>query len=322
MKLVGKNGISAEMVQYSCDENNPENKIMTVNVKYGLIVHAEFLRHRMLSRGVKSNRAIPMSVIRKEVIEDPYVPVWFGSAQKGMVADKEVSNKFLARQLWLKARYLACGAHWLAEKIGAHKEWANRLLNPWQWVRETVTATEWDNLYNLRIHKDAQKDVREIVNLVYQLSTSCEPEPLKKGQLHVPYVKRVFNEQHDVTYVDNDGEVLTPEQAMKASAARCARSSYDKHDGTKVTLSSDIKLYNMLIESDPKHSSPVEHQGFPMELPYNEHWMIDGSNGWVDGVTHVDKAGNYWSGNFKGWIQHRQLLANHTCWDYKGDEFE
>jgi hypothetical protein len=39
---------------------------------------------------------------------------------------------------------------------------------------------------------------------------------------------------------------------------------------------------------------------------------------WLDseeeGITHADREGNYWSGNFKGWIQNRQLLENHTKW--------
>jgi hypothetical protein len=33
------------------------------------------------------------------------------------------------------------------------------------------------------------------------------------------------------------------------------------------------------------------------------------------GVTHMDSKGNFWSGNFRGWIQHRQIIPNH---DVKG----
>jgi hypothetical protein len=32
---------------------------------------------------------------------------------------------------------------------------------------------------------------------------------------------------------------------------------------------------------------------------------------WPEGVTHVDRGANYWSGNFKHWIQNRQLIPNH-----------
>jgi hypothetical protein len=317
MKLIGKNGISAEMIAYSCDTVCPDSKVMTVSVKYGLIIHAEFLRHRTLSRGVKSNRAIPMNIIRKEVLSDPYIPVWFGAVQRGMVSDREMKHKWFGKQVWLKSRYLACGAHWLAEKLGAHKEWANRLLNPWQWVRETITATEWDNLYNLRIHKDAQKDIRVVVELIEELSRKCEPEKLFHGWWHTPYVKHKYDDDGKLQYIDNDGKQLTLEEAKKASAARCARSSYDKHDGTQVTLEQDLPLYEILVDCDPKHASPVEHQATPMVQPYNS-ILAEKSEPWENGLTHMDYDGNFWSGNLKGWVQHRQLLNNHTCYKYKG----
>ena len=321
VKVCGKNGVYAEVVQHSCDINNKENELLTVQVKYGLIIHAEFLRHRMLSRGVKSNRAIPMNIIRKEVLQDPYVPVWFGAAQKGMVADNEMKYKWLGRQVWLKSRYLACGVHWLADKLGAHKEWANRLLNPWQFVRETITATEWDNLYNLRLHKDAQKDIQEIVNCIYVAHKNSTPLEIKQGEWHVPYVNRERDQDTGLlNYLDNDGTKLFYSDALKSSAARCARSSYDKHDGTKTTFKNDEPLYNMLIDSDPKHASPVEHQGTPLERSSYTKYVNTWGEFFEDGVTHIDIYSKLWSGNFKGWVQHRQLLADHTCTEYKKED--
>ena len=82
IKYLGKNGIYAEVVQHSANKDNAESEVITFNVKYGLIVHAEALRHRLFSLGVKSNRAIPMGKIREEVLSDPYIPVWFGSKQR------------------------------------------------------------------------------------------------------------------------------------------------------------------------------------------------------------------------------------------------
>lgn len=106
----GTNGITAEVIAHSKSSVNGK-EVATLKVKYGLIVHAEFLRHRLISNSVKSNRAIPMKNIRKEVINDPYVPVWFGAAQKGMVANAEMKHKKLGRALWLGARYFMCGVH-------------------------------------------------------------------------------------------------------------------------------------------------------------------------------------------------------------------
>lgn len=325
MKVFTPNGGYAELVQKSkCSVTGKE--ILTVSVKYGLIVHAEFLRHRLLSRGVKSNRAIPAKKIREEVLNDPYVPIWFGANQSGMVAKAEVKHPKLAKALWLGARYPAVFCHWLGEKaLGGHKEWLNRLLNPWQWVRETITATEWDNLYNLRIHEAAQQDIKVIVEAIYKVDKGTEGLPLKSGEYHVPYVQRKRN-HGELEYYDGKGVTrkLTIEQAIKASAARCARSSYDNHDKTKANYETDLKLYNRLIEDDPKHSSPVEHQGTPMKhgtslensTAYLSANIDQDTQTWEKGITHEDRMGSFWSGNFKGWIQHRQTLDSHTCWEY------
>lgn len=318
-KVFTPNGGYAEVVQQSkCAVTG--KVITTFSVKYGLIIHSEFLRHRMLSRGVKSNRAIPPAVIRSEVLNDPYIPIWFGANQSGMVAKSEVKHPKIAKALWLGARYPAVAAHWIGDKLlGAHKEWINRLLNPWQWVRETITATEWDNFYNLRIHPDAQQDIQVIAEAMYEASNGYPTEKcllLNNGQWHVPYVHRELvtdtrNGSEFMIYIDNDGGDLSSEQAVKASAARCARSSYDNHDKTKATIKGDMKLWDQLIESDPKHSSPVENQGTPLDHnSVTEDW-------WKDGVTHIDSSGQIWSGNFCGFIQHRQLLDNHTCYHYE-----
>tara|TARA_Y100000310_G_C20649104_1_gene798360 strand:- start:1050 stop:2012 length:963 start_codon:yes stop_codon:yes gene_type:complete len=305
-------GTYAEVVQHSASPNGAE--LLTVSVKYPLLIHAEFLRHRQLSRCVKSNRAIPCKAIRAEVLSDPYVPQWFGKNQKGMVSDEQVRFPRLAKALWKGARYPAVFAHWIGEKVfSGHKEWLNRLLNPWQWVRETITATEWDNLYNLRIHKDAQRDIRDVVEAIYNVSLQSRPLSIKAGEYHVPYVARKFNEVGCMVYKDSDGSVLDVTQAIESSAARCARSSYDNHDKTACSWQGDVELYKTLISSVPAHASPVEHQATPMMDNVPE---VLGRRVWESGTTHIDAQMGYWSGNLKGWVQHRQTLKGHTCEKY------
>ena len=47
-----------------------------------------------------------------------------------------------------------------AEWLNVHKQVANRLLEPFMWHTVIVTATEWDNFFNLRCHPDAQPEIR------------------------------------------------------------------------------------------------------------------------------------------------------------------
>ena len=308
VKKTHESGISVEIVEHSKNAYTGK-EIVTVNMKYGLIVHGEWLRHRLFTNNVKSNRAIPAKVLRKEVLENPYVPVWMGQNQPGMVAEKECKHKKFALAVWKFARYPACFAHWCGEKLGLAKEVCNRLLMPWQWVRQTTTFTDADNLFNLRLHKDAQKDIQAVVKCLYDALQESNPIILKEGEWHTPYV----NKEHigEMTYWDNDGMQLTLEEALMCSASRCARSSYDKHDGTTCTKHSDIPLYEKLIESKPAHASPIENQATPVNPEKaKKNWKR------VKGLTHQRVDGVLCSGNFSEWIQYRQTLSNHTCWNY------
>lgn len=50
-------------------------------------------------------------------------------------------------------------------------------------------------------------------------------------------------------------------------AARCARVSYLKHDGTAPSIGEDLALFERLAGGTPIHASPLEHQGLAGEHP-------------------------------------------------------
>ena len=107
--------------------------------------------------------------------------------------------------------------------------------------------------------------------------------------------------------------LLTEEEALAISTSCCGQVSYRNIDNS---YDKALKVYDRLgINTDHAHLSPTEHQAKPMQeadyrtrqqyTPVNteESWT------WEDGITHMDKHGNLWSGNLKGFIQHRQLIA-------------
>ena len=96
-------------------------------------------------------------------------------------------------------------------------------------------------------------------------------------------------------YIGDDSIDSQNQVMIKIATARCARLSYMTFDG-EIDYEKDIKLHDTLLES--KHMSPFEHC---CKCPSN---LTD----WEDGFTHFDKDLNLWSGNFKGWIQYRQLV--------------
>lgn len=308
---------TAKVVKHSISPAGDE--VITFSLEYGLLVHAEFLRHREQSHSVKSNRAIPMKVIRKEVLENPYVPVYFGKNKPGMVAGEPCGS--WAAAIWRGFRYPACAVHWVIDKLGGHKEWGNRLLFPWQWVRETVTATSFDNFYNLRVHPDAQKDIKAIADAMYKAYLASVPEVINYGEWHCPYVetRRAFAGTKLRYFVE--GVQVDAQTAVKCSAARVARSSYNNHDKSDCTLAADLRLYKQLVESKPVHASPVEAQVTPV-LPtqWGSGCVVNDPKDpdtWQEGITHLRKDGKFGSGNSVGWVQARQTLQDHTCYNYK-----
>ena len=92
----------------------------------------------------------------------------------------------------------------------------------------------------LRIHPDAQEDIRKVVEeMMYEVENSTTLI-LDENQWHVPYVIRQVN--GDITYKDNDGKNLTLDEAIICSAARCARSSYANHDNSTTTYQNSPRI--------------------------------------------------------------------------------
>lgn len=279
--------INADIVQHSINQRGDE--IITFNLCYGRIIHPELIRTRTASHSVKSSRAIPLKKLRKEVKENPYVPVHFGTNQKGMQAGKETfRSKYLGERVWKLSARFACFFHWLMEKANIHKENTNRILEPYSWTEETMTIEKQDleSLAKLRIHPDAQPDIQKIVEEMVYVAKHSVPVQLNENEWHVPYVIRQRNENtSSMVYFDNDGKQLNVKQALICSASRCARSSYANHDKTSTTLENDENLAKSLVEDE--HWSPFEHQ--------------------VRNVNEETDQGKYLS-NFRNFTQLRKII--------------
>lgn len=223
-------------------------RLLSVLCVYPLMVHAEHLRHRSFGFSVASNRAIPTRLILRQVIDDPVVPVWFGKNQGGMSAREELSGwrRSIACRLWLLARWPAVIFAWLLLRVGLHKQIANRILSPWQWVTVLVTGTEWENFFALRCHPDAQPEMRKAAEMIRDAIDKSKPRCLQMGEWHLPFC-------------DNDF-ILDPRDWATLcffSASRCARISAVRHDERR-SAKDEIAMAEKLMKSG--HMSPFEHQ--------------------------------------------------------------
>ena len=277
-----------------CDSISPSGvRLTTMELNYPRFIHSEFMTHRMFSRNASSSRAIPVKRMIKQVAENPAMPIHWGKNQAGMQAREEIDH-LNGTYLWEdSAQYVAENCRIMAD-FGYHKQIVNRLLEPFQWIKVIVTATEWDNFFKLRLHKDAQPEMMVLAEHMKKAMDESIPTELHPGEWHLPYIS-----------VD-DCLKTTTDNFVKLSVARCARVSYLNHDNSTPNIDKDIALADKLLEAG--HMSPFEHQATPMPaIIYENKHPYDCD--WVKGVTHQDRDSRYWSGNFRSWVMHRQLIG-------------
>lgn len=310
----GKGGIVARIV---ADSISLEGKrITTFEGEVHRSVWAEMMTHRLFSRNAMSSRAVPIS---KMIENTKAVPIKFGAKKAGMVAGEEHDarvtidgrslNKKDAWETWAKVNRKIANAF---DDAGYHKGDINRPLEAFQMMKFVITATEFDNFFWLRKDEAAKEEIRELADCMYEALQINTPKLLHNDEYHVPYVDFNENAKGDPEYSVN-GVIVSVEEALAISSSCCAQVSYREINNN---YDKALDVYGKLgVGSGKLHASPFEHPACPMKksnISFSEIGDLD-----EDQWTHIDKSGDLWSGNFKGWVQHRQGLDNHVCTDYE-----
>lgn len=303
------------------DSVHPETgtRITTFELVYPRFIHSEFMTHRVFNRNASSSRAIPTAKFIEQVRNEPVMPSHWGKNQKGMQAEEELTPAEIedAKFIWDNA---ASAAAVYAEQLRrgqVHKQIVNRILEPFTHIRVVVTSTSWANFYGLRDHEDAQPEIRLLAQAMKKAHEESVPQKLKKGDWHLPYIRSVDcdNAYNHCKYQRITRDEPSNEEILglllKVSAARCARASYNNFEGKPSTISDDLDLFAKLVEKQPIHASPTEHQATPMNLGEK---YVNNMNPvtWEQGVTSMDKEGNLYSGNLLHFIQFRKLIPGET----------
>lgn len=263
--------ITAKVIKDSIYDGH---RLTTLELHYPRIILAELNTHRQLSKNTSSSRAIPVEKIISNVLRDPYVPLQWGLNQKGMSsftnADEATSNK--AKDQWLRALSEVVERVEELINLGIHKQFANRILEPWSHVNTVISGTEWENFFKLRISKYAQPEIRDLAMSIKVAMDNSIPKKVNPildidGGWHIPYILE-------------DEEDMPTDTKIKISVARCARVSYKSNTTNKLSsIDEDIALFERLKEN--RHLSPFEHIATPYKF---------------------DNA------NFVGWKQYRKFL--------------
>ena len=339
--IYGKNEIKATVV---LDSISPEgNRLITFEIEYPRIVLSELNTHRMLSKNSASSRAIPFEKMLQSL---KGAPVRFGQANKGMQDKGEDYNELIYTPCYEQQGY-GEDAFWIpvqgvTNNIGAwnsakcvavdhakgfydagyHKQVYNRLLEPFQMMKTVISGTEWANFFWLRDDDAADPTLRELARCMKEAYNKSIPQKLRHGEWHLPYVYYAEDDLgNDLMYFIGDvGQDsftwLSLEDAIEVSCARACAVSFRNVD---YGLEKCKEVYQRLISDSKIHGSALEHTAKVMKK--SKHEYGDSSNDvhsgvnhpetpwtWENGVSHVDRDYNLWSGNFKGFIQHRKTI--------------
>lgn len=277
-------------------------RLTTMEVTFPRIVLAEFSSHRVFSCSSADSCMIPIEKSIQRVLDDPFLPVWWGKNQSGMQAVEELSDerrprewrpgelgtkggaymsdREQARRQWLCSRDQAVASVRALQVIGLHEQIVSRLLDPFLWCAAIVTATEWDSFFASHCCKGLPSEgMRIIAEMTRELYHVCSPREVHYDEWHLPFV-------------DDSENIIDPLYAAKVSAGRCARVSYFTHDGRRDPVE-DVALADRLRAAG--HMSPFEHAARPAE------------RGECDDISGF-------FGNFRGWVQYRKLIPNEAVY--------
>lgn len=301
--------ISAQVLADSIGPNGV--RITTFVLKYPRFAHAELMTHRVFSRNASSSRAIPVRTQISMVEENPVIPMAFTRNKPGMQGGEKLTgaDHDQAVQVWLDGCLEAIKIAHKLSGLEVHKQYANRVLEPYAHITIILTGTDFDNFYALRWHEAALPEMQDLAEKMWRAQEASAPRELQPGMMHLPFVsEKEYLEvltkvptgmlsQFDEGLEANRFDLLRVwGPLVKRSVARCARVSYMKHDGTQSTPAEDDALYDRLLGSNPIHASPAEHQAF----------------------CRPQRESRY-SGNLRGWLQYRKMLWNENVTEFNAE---
>lgn len=242
---------------------------------------------------------------------------------------------------WLEARDKAVATAKDLSEMGVTKQLCNRLLEPFMWHTVIVTATEWENFFALRCPqyrsdisgkkwrskkdvmidlpitknndeqwwRDCNKGQAEIhmmalAETMWDALNESTPKELKAGEWHIPFGDNLVTNGSDDLHKLYGNHPNEDNIAIKIATARCARVSYTvvgeeaRERNIHNAYEQDIKLHDRLAASG--HWSPFEHCAKAMSRSTNDERPNNS----------LKIATDWWSGNFKGFIQYRKTFNN------------
>jgi hypothetical protein len=271
-------------------------RLVTFELQYPRIIHAEFMTHRVFSRNASSSRAIPVSRMIENVLANTAMPAEWRMNEPGMQGFQTAPDDIaeVARQVMVMAAQSAVNFAKQLDCMGLHKQHVNRLTEPFQYIKVVVTSSQWKNFFGLRDHAAADPTIQKLARLMHEAYNASTPTKLSDLEHHLPYITEEDFDRAELHRTQTGSQFTTLDFLLRMSAARCARVSYNNFKGEVPKITSDLALFDKLVVSQPVHASPTEHQASPdIYLGKNKGWRYPAKHG-----------------NLVGWQQFRKTIAN------------
>lgn len=197
------NLISAKVVADSLNQYG--ERLTTFKLVLPRYVLAELNTHRLFSKNSASSRAIPFKKMVKQVMEAPFIPMAWQREHKGMQGTEYITDEASLidiNQDWLEARDSAVTVasrlnhgFWIkeGEEYGEDrvtKQLCNRLLEPFLYHTVLLTASHFENFFNLRcprytIDEEVFKSKKDAMRQITMIAGEIDWKHLNSGQADI-----------------------------------------------------------------------------------------------------------------------------------------
>jgi hypothetical protein len=208
-------------------------RLVTFELQYPRIIHAEFMTHRVFSRNASSSRAIPVSRMIENVLANTAMPAEWRMNEPGMQGFQTAPDDIaeVARQVMVMAAQSAVNFAKQLDCMGLHKQHVNRLTEPFQYIKVVVTSSQWKNFFGLRDHAAADPTIQKLARLMHEAYNASTPTKLSDLEHHLPYITEEDFDRAELHRTQTGSQFTTLDFLLRMSAARCARVSYNNFKG-------------------------------------------------------------------------------------------
>ncbi len=330
------------------DSINPQgDRITTYLLTFPRFILAELNTHRVFSKNSASSRAIPFEKMVEMVETDPFIPIAFQKHHKGMQGNEYLQGEDLENALdrWNDAKNYAIAHAKDLYNTRTTKQLCNRLLEPFMWHTVLLTATEFENFFELRCpkyifgeatntpkiwksKKDAIKDfphwenntdlfwrtmnysqaeihMQALAEAMWDAYNESTPKELEAGEWHIPFGDRVDKEKVKFLHYGTIGAMTNTEALYESTKIKISTARCARL--SYMTFDGEIDY-----EKDIKlHDTLLESQHMsPFEhcaraMSEEEYGYLYKSVG--PNPEHFEIG---WCNNYKGFIQYRYLIEN------------